>query len=249
MPAPATRLSGLTTRGRCLIAGGAATAACAVVLDERDLLRLGLFVVVLPLFAAVLAARTRRAVRVRRRIAPDRLSVGSAGEVTLEVRGGPVLGPLRLTDVVPDAAGARSDQPPRFAVHRLTPRAPVALTYPLRPVLRGVHRIGSPDRRGHRPARARRVRPRGRAGDPAPGAAAHRAALRDAPSARRRRGCARRGRGVPGSRAHRRPRAALPARRRAAAGALAQHRPPRRADRPARGAAVAGRDHRAARPP
>ena len=140
--APGSRLSGLTTRGRCLIAGGAATAACAVVLDERDLLRLGLFIVVLPLLAALLAARTRRAVRVRRRIAPDRLSVGSDGEVTLDVRGGPVLGPLRLTDVVSDAAGARSDQPPRFVVHRLTPRAPAALTYPLRPVLRGVHRIG-----------------------------------------------------------------------------------------------------------
>lgn len=140
--APGSRLSGLTTRGRCLIAGGAATAACAVVLDERDLLRLGLFIVVLPLLGALLAARTRRAVRVRRRIAPDRLSVGSDGEVTLHVRGGPVLGPLRLTDVVSDAAGARSDQPPRFVVHRLTPRAPAALTYPLRPVLRGVHRIG-----------------------------------------------------------------------------------------------------------
>ena len=219
-----------------------------MVLDERDLLRLGLFVVVLPLLAAVLAARTRRAVRVRRRIAPDRLSVGGAGEVTLEVRGGPVLGPLRLTDVVPDAAGARSDQPPRFAVHRLTPRAPVALTYPLRPVLRGVHRIGPLTAEATDPLGlaefAREVAPVTRllvlprivplSGMPQRSAAAR---ARTAPAR------------VPGSRALRRPRAALPARRRAAAGALAQHRPPRRADRPARGAAVAGGDHRAARPP
>ena len=38
----------LTTRGRCLLAGGIAAAICAVLLDERDLLRVGIFAVIKP---------------------------------------------------------------------------------------------------------------------------------------------------------------------------------------------------------
>ena len=73
------RFSGLTTRGRCLLAGGVATAVCSVVLDERDLLRIGAFVAVLPLLAALLAVRTRRAVRVTRELSPPRLPRGRRG--------------------------------------------------------------------------------------------------------------------------------------------------------------------------
>ena len=52
----ATRPVALTTRGRCLLAGGVATAACAGPLDERDLLRVGAVVALLPLLALALAA-------------------------------------------------------------------------------------------------------------------------------------------------------------------------------------------------
>ena len=45
----------LSTRGRCLIAAGIATAACAVPLAERDLLRVGAFATFLPLLALLLA--------------------------------------------------------------------------------------------------------------------------------------------------------------------------------------------------
>ncbi len=74
---PGGRFSGLTTRGRCLLAGGGATAVCAVILDERDLLRVGVFVAVLPLLALLLASRTRRNVRVERTLEPPRVPVGS----------------------------------------------------------------------------------------------------------------------------------------------------------------------------
>jgi uncharacterized protein (DUF58 family) len=136
------RFSGLTTRGRCLLAGGAATAVCSVVLDERDLLRVGVFVAVLPLLAVVLAARTRRTVRVTRELAPARLSVGGTVEVGLHVRGSALVGSLRLIDTVPDAAGPQVAAPPGFTVHRLSRRGGAHLTYPLRPLLRGVHAIG-----------------------------------------------------------------------------------------------------------
>ena len=42
-PDGAGGFKGLTTRGRCLLAGGLAAIVCAFVLDERDLLRVGIF--------------------------------------------------------------------------------------------------------------------------------------------------------------------------------------------------------------
>jgi hypothetical protein len=128
----------LTTRGRCLLAGGVATAACAVALDERDLLRVGAFVALLPLLALVLAALGRRTVRVTRTLTATRVPVGATTEVELAVHGRATVGPLELLDTVPDAAGAPGL--PRFAV---TPRpSGTRVRYSLRPVLRGAHRVG-----------------------------------------------------------------------------------------------------------
>jgi uncharacterized protein (DUF58 family) len=142
VPDGAGRFSGLTTRGRCLLAGGIATAVCAVALDERDLLRVGAFVALLPMLALVLAARARRTVRVERDLNPPRVPVGSPVTVELRLQGGPLLGALRLADTAPDAAGPDPDAPPRFVVHRLSSRGGATVTYPLQPVLRGVHRVG-----------------------------------------------------------------------------------------------------------
>ncbi|GAA4872081.1 DUF58 domain-containing protein [Pseudonocardia benzenivorans] len=134
--------SGLTVRGRCLLAGGIATGVSAVVLDERDLLRLALFVVALPLLSLLVAAVTRRVVRADRTVDPARVSVGAECTVDVRLSGGPLVGALRVADTVPDAAGPRPSAPPRFTVHRLPPRTGVLLRYPLRPVLRGDHRVG-----------------------------------------------------------------------------------------------------------
>ncbi|WP_343944038.1 DUF58 domain-containing protein, partial [Pseudonocardia zijingensis] len=139
---PGGRFSGLTTRGRCLLAGGGATAVCSIVLDERDLLRVGVFVALLPLLALLLASRTRRTVSAERTLEPARVPVGVSVDVRLELAGGPLLGALRLVDAAPDAAGAQADAPPRFTVHRLSSRGTATLTYPLRPVLRGLHKVG-----------------------------------------------------------------------------------------------------------
>jgi Uncharacterized conserved protein (some members contain a von Willebrand factor type A (vWA) domain) len=136
------RLTGLTTRGRCLVAGGIATAACGLVLDERDLLRIGAFVGLLPLLAVLFAARVRRVVVVTRMIDPPRLPVGGDAQVVLGLRGPTLVGALRLIDTVPDAAGPDPAAPPRFTVHRLSSRGRAELRYPIRPALRGVHRIG-----------------------------------------------------------------------------------------------------------
>ncbi|MHA6783883.1 DUF58 domain-containing protein [Pseudonocardia saturnea] len=136
------RLAGLTTRGRCLLAAGAATAVSALVLDERDLLRVGAFVALLPLLALLLSTRARRTVRGSREVVPERVPAGAEVTVGLTLRGGPLLGSLRLVDTVPDASGPQPAAPPRFTVHRLSPRAGARLSYPLIPTQRGVHRIG-----------------------------------------------------------------------------------------------------------
>ncbi|WP_216216351.1 DUF58 domain-containing protein [Amycolatopsis aidingensis] len=133
-------LSGLTTRGRCLLAAGVAAAACAAVLNERDLLRVALFVVALPLLIVVFVAATRVRIGAGRTLLPERVAVGRSGEVQLELwRNGRLpAGEVMLEDGVPYALGAR----PRFVVEHLPHHRSVALRYSLQPVLRGIQQVG-----------------------------------------------------------------------------------------------------------
>lgn len=133
-------LGGLTTRGRCLLAAGLAAGLCALVLDERDLLRIAAFVVVLPLLATLVAGRARVGLEARRLLVPARTPAGSASEVQLTLRstGGIGTTGLLLEDGVPVALGGRS----RFVVERLPRHSSVSLRYPLRPTLRGIHPLG-----------------------------------------------------------------------------------------------------------
>ncbi|ADJ48002.1 hypothetical protein AMES_6177 [Amycolatopsis mediterranei S699] len=133
-------LSGLTTRGRCLLAAGIAAAVCSFVLNERDLLRVAVFVVALPLLVAAFISATRLRIGAARTLRPQRVAVGGNGEVQLELwRSGRLpAGEILLEDGVPYALGSR----PRFVVERLPHDRRVALRYPLQPVLRGVQQVG-----------------------------------------------------------------------------------------------------------
>lgn len=73
----------MTTRGRCLLAGGLAAGICAFLLDERDLLRVGILAAVLPLAAYLLTATRRPKLEAAHQVLPDRLSPGTSGQVTL----------------------------------------------------------------------------------------------------------------------------------------------------------------------
>ncbi len=75
----------MTTRGRCLLAGGLAAAVCAFLLDERDLLRVGILAAVLPLAAYLLTATRRPRIEASHQVLPDRLSPGAIGQVTLHL--------------------------------------------------------------------------------------------------------------------------------------------------------------------
>ncbi|ATE56706.1 MULTISPECIES: DUF58 domain-containing protein [Actinosynnema] len=133
-------LSGLTTRGRCLLAAGVTAGGCAWVLDERDLLRVAVFVVAMPLLAAWLAQRARVGLRAARSLDPVRVPVGAAAEVRVELRSAGRLptGGLLLEDAVPYALGSR----PRFVVERLPRNHRTSLRYQLKPVMRGVQQVG-----------------------------------------------------------------------------------------------------------
>ena len=131
--------SGLTTRGRCLLAAGVAAALCALLLSERDLLRVAAFVVALPVLAAMTAGRARLGLSAQRRVAP-RIPVGEPAMVELAVssQGRLPAGGLLIEDGMPQALGGR----PRFVVERVPRHGTVLLRYPLTPAMRGVHVLG-----------------------------------------------------------------------------------------------------------
>ncbi|MET3807015.1 uncharacterized protein (DUF58 family) [Nakamurella sp. UYEF19] len=76
---------GLTTRGRCLVAGGIAAIICAFVLDERDLLRVGVMATALPLFAVAITALRRIQLGGVHQVMPERLRPGTRGQAVLVI--------------------------------------------------------------------------------------------------------------------------------------------------------------------
>ncbi|MDQ4103525.1 MAG: DUF58 domain-containing protein [Actinomycetota bacterium] len=133
------RLGGLTTRGRCLLAAGLAAALCAVLVNERDLLRVAAFAMLAPLLASVVVGHTQVRLRANRELLPPRVPVGGDCQVQLTLRcTGRLSGRLLLEDVVPEALGGSR----RAVVARLPQHREVRLLYPLHPVERKVHSMG-----------------------------------------------------------------------------------------------------------
>jgi uncharacterized protein (DUF58 family) len=133
-------LSGLTTRGRCLLAAGLAAALCSFVLNERDLLRVSVFVVALPLLVTFLTAVARVGLHAQRHITPIRVPVGGRAEVALHIRstGRLPTGGLLIQDGVPYALGGK----PRFVIEHLPRHTGTQLRYTVNPMLRGIQQIG-----------------------------------------------------------------------------------------------------------
>ncbi len=147
------RLGGLTTRGRCLLAAGLAAALCAVLVNERDLLRIAAFASMLPLLSSVVVARTKIKLQAHRALLPSRASVGDdcQAHVTLRVTGR-CSGRLLLEDVVPEELGG-----PRGDAAAAAPRDAADL-----PAATGRAQgafAWSADRAGHRSTRPGAVQP------------------------------------------------------------------------------------------
>ena len=133
-------LSGLTTRGRCLLAAGLALALCAVLLGQRDLLRAAVFLVALPLMAVVIVARTRYRLSCSRLLDPPRVEAGLTSTVRLRLDNVSRLpsGVLLMEDALPYVLGGR----PRFVLDRVEPNGIREVSYPVRADVRGRYRVG-----------------------------------------------------------------------------------------------------------
>ncbi|NVI90850.1 DUF58 domain-containing protein, partial [Actinomadura sp. BRA 177] len=133
-------LAGLTTRGRSFVAAGATAIVCAVVLGERDLLRAGVLVLVLPLLCMLAVSRTRYRLACARRLEPARLPVGHEARADLRLENVSRLpsGLLMVEDRVPYALGGRA----RFVLERIEPHGSRQLGYRIRSDVRGRSRVG-----------------------------------------------------------------------------------------------------------
>ncbi|GAA2407667.1 DUF58 domain-containing protein [Actinomadura vinacea] len=133
-------LAGLTTRGRSFVAAGTTAIVCAFVLGERDLLRAGVLVLVLPLLSTLAVSRTRYRLACARRLDPARLPVGRESRVDLRLENVSRLpsGLLMVEDQVPYTLGGRA----RFVLDRIEPQGSRELSYRIRSDVRGRFRVG-----------------------------------------------------------------------------------------------------------
>ncbi len=133
---------GLTTRGRCLFAGGCAAIVCALLLDERDLLRVGILAAALPLVAMLLTMGRRTQLTAAHQALPDRLRPGTSGSIRLLLTNAGSLRTRPLEVVEPATtdltAGMRCLLPP------LRSGATAVVGYPLTATRRGRFLIGPP---------------------------------------------------------------------------------------------------------
>ena len=133
-------LAGLTTRGRCLLSAGVALVVSSFVLGQDDLLRVAVFLLVLPLVAVVVVLRTRYRLTCTRDLSPSRVAAGSPTGVHLRLDNLSRLpsGVMLMEDALPYALGGR----PRFVLDRIEPQGVREVNYSVRADLRGRYRIG-----------------------------------------------------------------------------------------------------------
>jgi uncharacterized protein (DUF58 family) len=133
-------LRGLTTRGRSFLAAAAAAGFSALLLGERDLLRVAVLLAALPLLAVLAVSRNRYRMNCSRRLQPQRTPIGNPARVVLRLENTSSLptGTLLLEDRLPYALGSR----PRLVLERLSARRHSSVTYTVRADLRGRYEIG-----------------------------------------------------------------------------------------------------------
>ena len=133
-------LSGLTPRGRAFLAAGLTAGVLAVLLGQRDVLRVAVLLLALPLASILLVARARHRIQLSRTVTPSRVPAGRPASVRLQLTNLARLptGVLLAEDHVPYVLGAR----PRFVLDRLDAGATAAVGYSLRSDVRGRWEIG-----------------------------------------------------------------------------------------------------------
>jgi uncharacterized protein (DUF58 family) len=132
--------AGFTTRGRSFLAAGLAAGICGLALGERELVRIGALIFLLPLLSALAAGRARYRLGCSRQIAPARVPAGQSVRVSMKIDNVSRLptGLLLAEDTVPYSLGVR----PRFVLDRIERGGSRVVDYRLRSDLRGKFTIG-----------------------------------------------------------------------------------------------------------
>ena len=130
----------LTRRGRGVVGLGLVLTVGALALSQRDLLRVGILLLTLPLLSAWWVARTRYRLSSARGLRPPRVIAGTSATAVIRVQNVSRLpsGLLLVEDVVPWALG----RPQRFVVDRLESGGRRDVRYELAAVARGRYTIG-----------------------------------------------------------------------------------------------------------
>lgn len=132
-------LGALTARGRSFIAGGLTAVVCGFVLGERDLVRIGALVAVLPVLTALAIASGGQRLSLRRTLAAPVVEVNQPAAVQLELTNvGSRTGLLLVEEQVPWALGQR----PRFLVAWMGAGSTREVEYPVLAEVRGIYELG-----------------------------------------------------------------------------------------------------------
>lgn len=133
-------LSTLTTRGRAFAASGVTCCVAALLVGQKDLLRVGLLLIALPIITALVANRSRYLLGSSREISPGRVQAGQNATVSLRLEnpGRAPTGLMLLEDQVPYVLGSR----PRFVVEQLRPKWHRDIQYTVHSEVRGRYGIG-----------------------------------------------------------------------------------------------------------
>ena len=129
-----------TARGHVFLIVGLLVVIAAMVAGQRDVMRIGLLLLALPVIAAVLVARARLRLSCERSVEPPRVALGSPmrGRITLGQEGRLPAGILLLEDSVPAELGNR----PRFVVDKADLSWRREIEYPMLGRVRGRFHTG-----------------------------------------------------------------------------------------------------------
>ena len=112
---------------------------CGIVLGERDLVRIGALVTLLPLVAALWIARAGNRLGLARTLSASLVEVGQRATVHLELTNlGPTTGVLLIEEQIPWVLGSR----PRFVIDAMRPGWHRTIDYPVQAEVRGKYDIG-----------------------------------------------------------------------------------------------------------
>jgi len=133
-------MRGLTVRGRAFLAAGVTAVLCAMLLDQRALIRVGVLLVALPIVTAFVVSRGRYRLALVRTVEPQHTEAGQPARVTLALtnEGWIPTGTLLLEEALPYTLGGR----PRFVVERIGRGWRRNLSYSVRSDVRGRFEIG-----------------------------------------------------------------------------------------------------------